>query len=430
MQVLGQTLILTWIPNTTLKKNPRSIENSPARSGAPLKISPRRSPRQEFAKADYSSPSPSQSPEESVASTSSDGENKTTGNSGYHSGNNSNSSSESSTPLLEKANRLQRSLQNNLVHGSPVHKRDVGKNVNDIHRKVSNAEREARSEDGYDEEEEAEIGADSDASSSTSSDPDSPGEEKKLFNMMLAKNKLQDKVKERTSSSRSVTSIEMEGDNLVVVTEEVEDSIFLDDNPNANGSVTVQNNDKGTSGVGVQQKENTEQLQLQSSAAHQDKELLCDNHSDTGASSGTTPSHSPNAHVTKLKSSLDLKLQLDSDGLPIDNTSDVLTTPEISITRSRTSSGSSSLTSGPDSHPPTPPSSCPNSPKRQSESEVSEEGSVGVHNCRFPDNSVTYTGSPNTVRKMAARDQVCGVFSVDLGECKIYKYYVYPNSDI
>ncbi|ELU09246.1 hypothetical protein CAPTEDRAFT_175014 [Capitella teleta] len=45
-KVLNSTLILTWIPNSTLKKNPRSIENSPGRA----KISPRRSPRQEFAK--------------------------------------------------------------------------------------------------------------------------------------------------------------------------------------------------------------------------------------------------------------------------------------------------------------------------------------------------------------------------------------------
>ena len=44
-QVLGSTLILTWIPNTALKKNPRSIENSPMHA----RPSPRRSPRQEYA---------------------------------------------------------------------------------------------------------------------------------------------------------------------------------------------------------------------------------------------------------------------------------------------------------------------------------------------------------------------------------------------
>ena len=295
-----------------------------------------------------------------------------------------------------------------MIHGSPVTKRDVGKNVNDIHRKISNAEREARSEDGYEGEEEAEIGAVS--SSSSSSDMDSPGEEKKLFSIMLAKNKLKEKVKERTSSSRSVTSIEMEGDNLVVVTEEVDDSIFLDDNQAASNSVSLRNNSKTSS--------DNKSEQFEALSTTQDKDLLCDTHSDTGASSNTTPSHSPNAHVSKLKSSLDLKLQLDTDGLPIDSTSDVLTTPEISITRSRTSSGSSSLTSGPDSNPPTPPSSCPDSPKLQSENEVSEGGSDGVHNCRFPENSVTFSESPNvsSSRKMTARDQVCGVFSVDLGK--------------
>ena len=285
--------------------------------------------------------------------------------------------------------------------------------MNDIHGKISNAEREARSEDGYEGEEEAEIGALRNSSSS-SSDLDSPREEKKLFNMMLAKNKLQEKVKERTSSSRSVTSIEMEGDNLVVVTEEVDDSIFLDDNQTPCSSGEIENSDE-TILQSDSRDNNSEQSQRQ--PISQDKDLLCDTHSDTGASSATTPSHSPNAHVSKLKSSLDLKLQLDTDGLPIDSTSDVLTTPEISITRSRTSSGSSSLTSGPDSNPPTPPSSCPDSPKFLSESEVSEVGSEGVHNCRFPDNSVTFSESPsNSSRKMTTRDQVCGVFSVDLGE--------------
>ncbi|GFR62210.1 TBC1 domain family member 16, partial [Elysia marginata] len=63
------TLLLTWIPNTTLKKNPHSIEGSPnlSRSNTP-KVSPRRIPRQEFAKSDESvtlTPSPSPSTQDS-----------------------------------------------------------------------------------------------------------------------------------------------------------------------------------------------------------------------------------------------------------------------------------------------------------------------------------------------------------------------------
>ncbi|RUS89710.1 hypothetical protein EGW08_002528 [Elysia chlorotica] len=63
------TLVLTWIPNTTLKKNPHSIEGSPnlSRSNTP-KVSPRRIPRQEFAKSDESvtlTPSPSPSTQDS-----------------------------------------------------------------------------------------------------------------------------------------------------------------------------------------------------------------------------------------------------------------------------------------------------------------------------------------------------------------------------
>lgn len=65
LQSCRPTLILTWIPNATLKKNPHSIESSPikSRSSTP-KISPRRNPKQEFAKSDESAtltPSPSPS---------------------------------------------------------------------------------------------------------------------------------------------------------------------------------------------------------------------------------------------------------------------------------------------------------------------------------------------------------------------------------
>ena len=237
---------------------------------------------------------------------------------------------------------------------------------------------------------------------------------------MLAKNKLQERVKERTSSSRSVTSIEMEGDNLVVVTEEVDDSIFLDDNQptesakqpsSTNNMVASGQNNNSNSG-----QNNDSSLVSESQSSH----LHVDENNENSNSGSTTPSPSPSRDdVVKLKSSLDLKLNVDADGLPIDNTSDVLTTPEISITRSRTSSGSSSLTSGPDSRPPspiTPPElDEPNSPRRVSETD-SEAGS-GIHNCTFPNNSVSYTNSPGgTLRNVTAKEQVCGVFSVDLGQ--------------
>lgn len=63
------TLVLTWIPNTTLKKNPQSIESSPIKSHSSTpKVSPRRNPKQEFAKSDESvtlTPSPSPSTQDS-----------------------------------------------------------------------------------------------------------------------------------------------------------------------------------------------------------------------------------------------------------------------------------------------------------------------------------------------------------------------------
>lgn len=65
LQLSKPTLILTWIPNTTLKKNPHSIDSSPIKSHSSTpKISPRRNPKQEFAKSDDSvtlTPSPSPS---------------------------------------------------------------------------------------------------------------------------------------------------------------------------------------------------------------------------------------------------------------------------------------------------------------------------------------------------------------------------------
>ena len=49
------TLILTWIPNATLKKNPQSIDSSPAKSRTSTpRISPRRTPKQDFSKSDES----------------------------------------------------------------------------------------------------------------------------------------------------------------------------------------------------------------------------------------------------------------------------------------------------------------------------------------------------------------------------------------
>ncbi len=238
--------------------------------------------------------------------------------------------------------------------------------------------------------------------------------------MMLAKNKLQERVKERTSSSRSVTSIEMEGDNLVVVTEEVDDSIFLDDNQSGESSRQPSSTNNMASNGENNNSNSGQNKESPSLAGDLSSHLHVDDANDNSNSGSTTPSPSPSRDdVVKLKSSLDLKLNVDADGLPIDNTSDVLTTPEISITRSRTSSGSSSLTSGPDSRPPspiTPPEfSEPNSPRRASETD--SEGGSGIHNCTFPNNSVSFTNSPGgTMRNVTAKEQVCGVFSVDLGQ--------------
>jgi hypothetical protein len=136
-------------------------------------------------------------------------------------------------------------------------------------------------------------------------------------------------------------------------------------------------------------------------------------------------------NLGKLKDSLDLKLNLDLPHLP---------TPNISITdishRSRSgscSSYTSSSTSGPDSMPPSPvtppfyPTGTPHSPFSPfSDSEPisnqqysSPEVSSVYNNMMFPENSVNFDavctpgGTPANGR--SAKDQLCGVFSVDLG---------------
>ena len=150
----------------------------------------------------------------------------------------------------------------------------------------------------------------------------------------------------------------------------------------------------------------------------------------SGSSSSCTNEPSKNGNgcnnVERLKESLDLKLNLHRAGNEVAPQQKVKT-PDISITRSRTISNSSSstATSGPDSTPPsplTPPhypsyASGPESPASPSSIGQRSESSCSItYNMTFPENSVTYAQSPGGTVHKSAKEQVCGVFSVDLGK--------------
>ena len=260
----------------------------------------------------------------------------------------------------------------------------------------------------------------------------------------------------RTSSSRSVTSIEMEGDNLVVVTEETgDDSIFMEDDIQAmNGDVDKSldsmeeqyNDDSLSEEGGLLQVGAAENISMSSESTQSSpciqryqqmaNELIRNTQAQGRISdqlSGGDYIVEEKTDLGKLKESLDLKLNLNPPRS---------LTPNISITdssrRSRsgsTSSCSSTPTSGPDSLPPspitppfyptgTPQLGSPFSPFSDSEpisnQQFSSPEGCGVYNnMTFPENSVNFDaicspgGTPANGR--SAKDQLCGVFSVDLG---------------
>ena len=268
---------------------------------------------------------------------------------------------------------------------------------------------------------------------SPSSESGSPSTERQLF-LMLHKNRVQEIKKERNSSSRSVTSIEMDGDNLVVVTEEIdEDSIFEDeDEIDGSNSISVSRSYKD-SGVGTLTSRDTDYTSTSSSeypsptSEHYHKilgELQQTVEEDYKPSAGSIsePSRGPTpsrADVCKLKESLSLQLDLTA------------TAPDITITpeapRSHDSpcsiSTCSSSTSGPDSRVPSPitppdsPMESPRSARLESPGyATSESGNDGHMNLTFPENSLSFgrRGSSGGMKK-TAKEQLCGVFSVDLG---------------
>ncbi|KAK3089568.1 hypothetical protein FSP39_004673 [Pinctada imbricata] len=418
------------------KKNPRSIESSPNRSHATTP-SPRRAPRQEFAKSQVQTPSPaSSSPRGSCVSAGSDvgehyymdravtrkGKKLSIDNSSMNSDDYTDSWSqpEDVNRKLSSSNKSQtdsgigtEEVQNNekSVPNKVSHK--VGTNVNMLHsNKGNNAEGKV-------------VNKEEEFSSPDTSDGLTPEEQ---LAAMLNRNKLHSKARERFESNKSV-SIEMNGDNLVVVTEE------LDHNQTAQKDTSIEDRNLN---------KNESKFDTSSSSQSTDVE---------GVSLSSDSSHpSPSgAHYNKMLTDLKDKLEYDSStcdssdtvtDCPVKNSSrskvptdlqlntnysnNSVTTPDISVTRCRYSSSSSSLTSGPDSQPPSPDVSPPPSPTfidntENLESPSSCDSAQVSHNLTFPYNSVSYSTAKRD--KKSAKDQVCGVFSVDLGQMRSIRLF-------
>ena len=202
--------------------------------------------------------------------------------------------------------------------------------------------------------------------------------------------------KQSTGSNKSV-SIEMDNDSICITTEDLVDEVLEDDN-----NTCLTENHVNTSSC--------------SNNSQHCSPLNVDIISSTSSSTRSVPSHpqSLNLSYTNATTSPD----------PLDQ--NYLCAPDIAVTRIRSHSGSSTTTSGPDSEPPSPYSS---SPEQSSgpwdavgeplESPSSPESFS--QNLQFPENSV---GSKSrSQEKKTAKEQVCGVFSVDLGSAKLFNYF-------
>lgn len=508
------TLILTWIPNATLQKNPKSIENSPSRSrGTTPKASPRRTPRQEFAKTDaplasshkssswdkqqagaaqrkkrsqddwsLSSDVSCESREETVSPVSS-----TPGDDSWRAERKLSSSCKSQTDsgigteepvvltsmsvtsqglrkfsdsalpaLLENSNSGGDSSnsdgQQNNTKPMTIAQRQVrvGINVNDLN-------------------------ANGDGSHTDNCDVLTAEEQ---LAAMLSRPKLH--AKRRSGGSvgegggggggggggeEGALSIHMAGDNLVVVSDGGQAAGTAATTPPAASSITDRNlntNDSKFDTSTASSSQSTDNDSPAGLCAESPYSVSSPNTLQASPDSsvpGTPPNHSPllllrqsSPHRGQGKgmgggslSKPPCLLELPGSTPPPPNTP--VETPDIAITRPRSSS-SSTTTSGPDSPPLTPVTSdaedwdpCSSQgggewsghysvqhvggaehARRDSqqsggplESPDSSCSSASVtHNMTFPENSMSF--SQGRRERRSARDQVCGVFSVDLGE--------------
>lgn len=216
--------------------------------------------------------------------------------------------------------------------------------------------------------------------------------------------------KQSTSSNKSV-SIEMDGDNLCVTTEELDDDVLVGGDNILNGkSDNVVKDTKET------MCSETVTNRVENISVSPELNGLGANGTVTGHESGQgrticVPQHPQSLNLSAINTTVP----------PTNKLTDLTATPDISISHHRNSSSSSTTTSGPDSEPPSPystsPSSEPWEPVIHLDTPSSPESLS--HNLQFPENSVS--GGSKTREKKTAKEQVCGVFSVDLGMRSIFR---------
>ena len=326
---------------------------------------------------------------------------------------------------------------------------------------------------------------------SSMSESDSLNTEDKLT-ALLNKHKLQAKSKERldsnksgrtdsnrsarTDSSRSV-SIELDGDSIRIVTEELDDDVIVE---SKDLNINDENSTKDNKNLTMADKDlavvDTTVNKDESSSVSPDNELSSISISSDSTNPSPTGKHY-NRMISEIRGRLDKDLNSQSeqinasgdkstannctnseintnsnhvvnsrtnsetttDSVKTEGTSsssaknhpttldltsaitsnqvnccnaDPINTPDIAVSRLSSSSGS---TSGPDSTPPSPYSDSPPSPlysPRFNHDSPSSSDSLS-HNLQFPENALS---KPQTDKeKKTAKEQVCGVFSVDLG---------------
>lgn len=437
-------MILTWIPNSTLRKNTRSIENSPNRShGTTPKSSPRRTPRQEFSKPDNSVVTPTTcmtdlSPLDSCVSICSDAGERNAQNaackkmsidSTADSLGSKEGSSEGLTPDDENVRKFSgtsngsrfdsgvasvgEEVQNNEKSISNLNKeKHVGQNVNDLYvDKVSKINSQLKTL--------TKLALDED---SINCKPNSSEESN------VSESELKTIRKQRTSSSKSV-SIEMDGDSLCITTEELDDEVLSNgENINSEESDNTESRYDGSNtsanppdvyseqafNNNLNNMENDKDSDRTGKASDWNQFKQSSINDTDSQSTETTSVKSPQT-VPPHPQSLDLcavNMAPVSAGLSGSNS---MVTPDISVTRQRYSSGSSTTTSGPDSEPPSPYSSSPSSLQSEPVIYLDTPSSPESfsQNLQFPENAVT---SKKSKEKKTAKEQVCGVFSVDLGK--------------
>ncbi|XP_064620976.1 TBC1 domain family member 16-like [Lineus longissimus] len=429
-EVLGSTLILNWIPNNTLKKNPNiSLENSPSGSLASSRtVSPRRSPRQtpreEFTHEEISC-SVDVTPDDSAGEQDDEVLKHTLKYKDCISATSSENSleTEPSPDSLSGNDEVMRKVSSSLKSQSDS---GIGQDEISLHLEGKLNTGGDVKDQGVPESE------DSVRDTSLSSDSEIAPTDAMLSHLVKKNKQIEAvKEKERTSSSRSVTSIEMEGDNLVIVTEEMDDDAFVDDGskhsdpksdpPSEQASMSSESSH--TSPCGTVEHYQHKLKELQNGMTHL----------GTGDTETKTSSTSDSDTYTSNSASLPQSLPNKNGGnrsnltLNLDNSTEKLSslTPDIQVTNIPDSpTDSTGSTSGPDSDPPSPftPEGS-DSPKSFSFSTEIESPGL-TYNNQFPENSVSYLGNRSPLdAKQSPREQICGVFTVDLGQMRSLRLF-------